>query len=320
MGKRKRSKFNGWRGWLDTRPKPAAPERIVERDGRVNIERIGLPSSWTDIYHFLLTITWPQFIALITLGYGGMNAFFALLYRLQPNAIANADSFWDAFFFSVQTIGTIGYGVMSPQTFYANVLVTIETLVGLLGLTIATGLMFARFSRPTARVLFSAVAVVTTYNGVPTLMFRMANQRRNQILEAQVRVSLLLDEISQEGHLMRRFYDLPLIRSQSQFFTLSWTAMHPITETSPLSGHTLDSLREGTAILLVSLVGIDETFGQTVHARHAYIPEEILWDRHFVDVFLQDEAGQRYLDYRRFHQVTAPDAREHPSTKGPLNC
>lgn len=281
-------------------------QRIVGRDGTVNIERVGAPPTWTDFYHFLLTINWPQFLGLMIGGYLLINSLFALLYLLQPGAIANAapGSFWDAFFFSIQTMGTIGYGVMSPQTFYANVLVTIETITALLALAIATGLMFARFARPTARVLFSDVAVVKSHNGTPTLMFRMANQRRNQILEAQLRATLLLDEISAEGEFMRRFYDLYLVRSQTQIFTLSWTAMHPITETSPLYEMTLEDLEQDNAVLLVSLIGLDETFAQTVHARHAYNPEDLLWDMQFEDVFLEKENGQRYLDYRRFHQVS----------------
>jgi inward rectifier potassium channel len=284
---------------------PSKAQRFVNRNGTVNIERVGAPSSWTDFYHFLLTISWPQFLGLLGGGYLLVNSLFACLYLLQPGSIANAEpgSFTDAFFFSIQTMGTIGYGVMSPHTFYADVLVTIETLTSLMALAIATGLMFSRFSRPTARVLFSQVAVVKPHNGIPTLMFRMVNQRRNQILEAQLRATLLVDEISAEGEFMRRFYDLQLVRSQTQVFALSWTAMHPITENSPLHGLTLEILDQTNAVLLVSLVGLDETFAQTVHARHAYNPEELLWNMQFEDIFLLKENGQRSLDYRRFHQV-----------------
>jgi inward rectifier potassium channel len=280
--------------------------RVVNRDGQINVNRIGAPASWRDPYHFLLTLNWGQFIGLMLLAFVGVNCLFALLYLLQPNSIANAQpgNFWDAFFFSIQTMGTIGYGVMNPQTFYAHVLVSLETFVGLLGIALVTGLMFARFARPTAKVLFSNVAVIKPFHGIPTLMFRMANQRRNQIIEAQVRATLLLDQTSPEGYFMRRFYDLQLVRSQSQFFTLTWTAMHTIDEQSPLANLNLDELINANGLILVSLVGLDETFSQTVHARHVYGPEDLLWDMQFVDVLMQDETGERYLDYHRFHQVT----------------
>jgi inward rectifier potassium channel len=280
--------------------------RMVNREGQININRIGNFPSWRDPYHFLLTLNWAQFLALTFLAFVGINAVFAGLYVLQPNSIANVrpGHFWDAFFFSIQTMGTIGYGVMSPQTSYAHILVSLETFVGILGTALITGLMFARFARPTAKVLFSNVAVIKPYHGVPTLMFRMANQRRNQIIEAQVRASLLVDQTSPEGYFMRRFYDLQLVRGQSQFFTLTWTAMHTIDENSPLANLNLEALVDANGLILVSLVGLDETFSQTVHARHVYGPEDLLWDMQFVDVFMLDEVGQRYLDYRRFHQVT----------------
>jgi inward rectifier potassium channel len=295
----------------------SSSKRIVERNGQVNIDRIGAPSGWSDVYHSLLTISWLQFLGLSTAVYLVINSVFALLYLLRPGAIAEAKpgSFADAFFFSVQTFGSIGYGVMHPQGFYANLIVTLESLTALLVIAISTGLMFARFARPTARVLFSDVIVVKPYNGETTLMFRMANQRRNQIIEAQVRASLLLDEISAEGQFMRRFYDLHLIRSSSQFFTLSWTAMHAITEASPLYGLTPEALEQANAVLLISLVGIDETFGQPVHARHAYTPDDIRLNMQFVDVFITAPDGQRYLDYTRFNQVTSYEPTGTPSNQ-----
>jgi inward rectifier potassium channel len=280
--------------------------QLIGRDGQINISRIGAPPRWRDPYHFLLILGWWQFLGLMLLIFIGVNSLFALLYLLQPNSIANArpGHFWDAFFFSVQTIGTIGYGVMSPQTFYAHMLVSLETFVGILGVAIITGLMFARFARPTAKVLFSDVAVIQPYHEVPTLMFRMANQRQNQIIEAQLKATLLLDQTSPEGHFMRRFYDLKLVRSQSQFFTLTWIAMHPIDDHSPLVHLNFEELIAANGLILVSLVGLDETFSQTVHARHVYNPNDLRWDMKFVDVMMLDEVGERYLDYRRFHEVT----------------
>jgi len=283
------------------------PVHIVKRDGRFNIE--GLDkwySYWREPYHLLITIPWSGFLALISLGYFATNFLFALLYLAGGDCIANArhGSFSDAFFFSIQTMDTIGYGMMYPRTLYANIVVTIEALIGLLAVAMGTGLAFARFSRPTARVLFSRVAVIAPYDGVPTLMFRAANQRRNQILEAQLRVRLVRDEVNQEGEFLRRFYDLKLVRSQNPVFSLSWTAMHPIDEHSPLNGATPESLAETESMLVITLSGLDETVSQTIYARHTLIALEILWNMRFVDIVSRPKDGHRYIDYSRFHDVT----------------
>lgn len=291
---------------MKKRRRPALRVRIEKRDGRLNIVGLGAwHSYWRDPYHLLLTIPWSMFLALITLGYLVANALFALVYLAGGNCIANArpGSFSDAFFFSVQTMASIGYGVMYPRTFYANVVVTFEALIGLLGVAVGTGLAFARFSRPTARVLFTRVVVITPHDGVPTLMFRTANQRRNQILEAQLRVRLVRDEVTQEGHFMRRFHDLKLVRSQNPIFSLSWTAMHPIDENSPLYGTTAEMLAEAETSLVVSLTGIDETVAQTIYARHTYVARDILWNKRFVDIVSRTEDGERSIDYTYFHDV-----------------
>lgn len=273
---------------------------------RFDIVRKGLShSKWRDPYHLLLTLNWTQFIGLTIVSYLVLNTLFALLYLAGGDCIKNArpGSFADAFFFSVQTMATIGYGAMYPQTDYANVLVSIEAFAGLLGVAMGTGLMFARFSRPTARVLFSRVAVIAPLNGVPTLIFRTANERRNQILEAQLGVSLLRDEITLEGEPMRRFYDLKLVRNQTRNFSLTWTVMHQIDESSPLYGMTPESLAQSQTDIVITLIGFDETVSQTVHARHYYITEEILFDRRFVDIFSIKQDGRRMIDYSRFHDV-----------------
>ncbi len=249
---------------------------IKIRDGRFQIAGMDAwYSYWRDPYHLLLTIPWPSFLGLIALSYLATNALFALAY-LAGGGIENArpGSFLDAFFFSVQTVAGIGYGEMYPRTAFANAVVTIEAMVGLVGVAVLTGLAFARFSRPTARVLFSRVAVITSYEGVPTLMFRAANQRRNQILEAQLRVYLMRDEISPEGQFMRRFYDLKLLRDRTPSFTLSWTAMHPIDQSSPLYGFTAESLIGARTSIIVSLSGIDQTVAQDIHDRHTYTAQE----------------------------------------------
>jgi inward rectifier potassium channel len=281
--------------------------RVVNKDGRLNI--VGSNkwySYWRDPYHLLLTVPWIGFLVIVTLGYIASNTFFALAYLLGGNGIANArpGNFFDAFFFSIQTMASIGYGAMYPQTLYANILVTIESLLGLMGLAMGTGLAFARLSQPTARVIFSRVAVVDLYDGVPTLMFRTANKRRNQILEAELRVRLARDEVNAEGLSMRRVYDLPLVRSQNPSFALSWTAMHPIDESSPLYKATPEILAQQEASIIITLIGIDETVSQTIHARYVYVARDILWNMRFVDIMLRTLDGDRYLDYSRFHDVT----------------
>jgi inward rectifier potassium channel len=279
------------------------------------VERIADRGTWPlDFYHRLLTISAWTLFALLCAGYVVFNLVFAGLYLLQPGSIANAapQSFADPFFFSVQTMATIGYGEMRPATFYANILVTIEVLLGMTGLAIASGLVFARFSRPTARVMFSKVAVIAAHDGVPSLMFRAANQRRNEILEAQVSVMLLRDEISSEGVEMRRFHDMEVSRPRTPMFALTWTVIHPIGENSPLYGESRESLLRAHAQIIVSIVGLDETFSQQIHARHTYDAGDIRWNHRFVDIIGRAEDGHRSIDYRRFHDT----AEAHDAAQG----
>jgi len=197
-----------------------------------------------DLYLHLLAAPWLRVLAIFVSVFLVTNALFALGYVAGTDSIENArpGSFVDAFFFSVQTMATIGYGKLAPRTLYANVLVTVEVLIGVVGLAIATGLAFAKFSRPTARVLFSGRVVIAPHEGVPSLMFRMANARGNNIVEAQLHVVLAREETTREGEAMRRFHDLRLLRPQTALFTLSWTAIHPITDGSPLAGATPEDL------------------------------------------------------------------------------
>lgn len=284
----------------------AANRSIVRPDGRVNIEKRGIQySRWRDFYHWMLNLSWLQFFGLLVGAYLLTNLLFACAYLLVADSIANArpGSLLDAFYFSVQTMATIGYGAMYPKNDYANFLVAIEALFGLLGVAMATGLMFARFTRPTAKVMISRVAVITQQDGVPTLMFRAANRRGNQILEARLWVTLIRDEVTLEGHPMRRIHDLKLVRNQTPFFELSWTAMHPIDETSPLYGVTPASLAESESVITVILTGMDETVAQSIYARQAYTPDTVLWNMRFVDLFGKTAEGLRYIDYSCFHRV-----------------
>lgn len=258
-----------------------------------------------DFYHWLLVISWWQFLGLFSLVYFAINVFFAIAYLTTNNGIANAraGSFVDAFFFSVQSLSTIGYGAMYPQTIYAQILVTFEVLVGLLLVAMATGLMYARFSQPKARVLFSQVAVVCPFNGTDTLMFRVANQRNNRIIEARIQVSFLGNEISSEGMELRRLYDLNLLRFESPSFAMSWLVMHPIDPNSPLWHKNPESLLKSDAELLVILTGLDETFSSTIHSRYSYKIKDVLWSMRFVDILHKTGQDKYYIDYENFHSV-----------------
>jgi inward rectifier potassium channel len=276
------------------------------RGGQTGLLRVGLKTRlWDDFYHRALTLSWPRFLLVVVAVYLATNVVFAALYMLQPGAVVNArpGMFRDAFFFSVETFGTIGYGVLSPATDYANAVMTVETLTGIMLVALTTGIMFARVSRPTARVIFSKVAVISDYDGVPTLMVRMGNQRASQIVQAEVGISLLRDEVTREGASMRRFYDLKLARSRTPVFAMSFLAMHPLDTDSPLFGATSADLEAMEAELLVTVTGLDETMGQTVHARVSYLPEEVLFGQRYRNIFGLTPDGTRAIDYRQFHQT-----------------
>lgn len=264
-------------------------------------DRLGV----SDLYHRILTMPLWGLLLLLAVVYFLTNVLFALLYLAQPGSIAGArpGAFADAFFFSVQTLGTVGYGTLTPHTLWANCLATVETFFNLVIVALSTGLIFTRVSRPTARVMFSKVAVITDYEGVPTLMFRAANQRGNQILEAEVTLSLARQVTTAEGHTMRRFEDLAVTRSRSPLFVLSWLVMHKIDETSPLFGLEAEDLEAIGSEVLVAISGLDDTFAQRIHARHAYLPHEIHWRRRFADILSVAPDGRRLVDYRLFHEV-----------------
>jgi len=259
---------------------------------------------FADVYHHLLTSSWLALLLQIAGAFAVANAIFALGYLLD-GGIANArpGSFADVFFFSVETMATIGYGQMSPVSFVAHVLMSIEALTGLIGLALVTGMIFAKFSRPTARVRFSRVAVISKRDGVPSLMFRMANVRANQIVEAQIHVVLARQEFTVEGEEVRRFHDLSLSRHRNAIFGFSWTAIHPIDIDSPLFGATPESLMKARTSVIVSLTGIDETFSQTVYARYSYTTTDIVWGARLADISTHTPKGLFALDMSKFDHV-----------------
>lgn len=293
-------------------PRPEAPVSLVHvgRRKRVAVIKGQDASRWTDFYHFVLTVPWWGFFLGMAFYFFLVNVGFALLYVADPGGIAHArpGNFWDAFLFSVQTIGSINYSVMNPTSIYVNVVVVGEAFFGLLNLALVTGVVFSRFSRPYARVMFSNVAVITTFDGVPTLMFRAANQRGNQILDANIMVSFAWQQKTREGITMRRFCDLKLVRARSSLFALSWTIMHRIDEDSPFHGETPESLAAMQAELICLLSGTDETLADQIFARHSYLPQQILWNHRLADILSINARGRRVVDLTRFHDAVPEGA------------
>lgn len=279
-------------------------QRLLNRDGSFNVERkgLGLLASWSP-YHVLLTMPWLRFMLLGVASYLLANAVFALLYvACGPNALTSTvpgmihHPFWRAFFFSVETLSTIGYGNIVPISVAANIVVTFEALAGLMGFAIATGLVFARFSRPTANVLFSSHAVVAPYHGMQALEFRVANARSNELIEVSAKVIISRFEDA-DGMKTRRYYPLPLERDSVVFLPLTWTVVHPIDEQSPLRGETLESLRNSNTEVLVLLKAFDETFSTIVQTRTSYTYEDVVFGARFADAFMA-HAAERFTSQR----------------------
>ena len=266
-------------------------QRLLNRDGSFNVRRDGMkPFASLSLYHHLLTVSWSKFLGLVVVSFLAVNTVFALFYlACGPGALRGTSAaemggnqFLRAFFFSVETFATIGYGHISPSGLAANLVVTLESLFGLLGFALATGLLFARFSRPTARIVFSERAIIAPYQDQTAFEFRIVNSRSNQLIEVQCQV-LLARFKSKDGD--REFLPLTLERSKVTFFPLSWTVVHPIDESSPLFGRTDADLRGHSAELLIVLTGFDETFSQTVHTRSSYTAREVVWGAKFKNMF-----------------------------------
>jgi len=291
--------------------------------GRRAIQRIGehlwhwdresvIPGDgyFDDFYHQLMTSSWPRLLLEVIAAFIVVNGLFAVGYLIVGGIDhAHPGSFDDAFFFSVQTMATIGYGTMAPASLLANLLTSAEALTGLLALAVVTGLVFSKFSRPTARVRFTRNAVISVRDGVPSLMFRMANVRANEIVDAQVHVVLARQENTLEGEQVRRFYDLDLTRYRNAIFDYTWTAVHPIDLKSPLYGATAESLSAAEGFIVVSLTGIDETFSQTVYARYYYDAEDIIWGSRLADITKRTPEGEVLLDFTRYDEVVAVEVR-----------
>lgn len=284
--------------------------RLLNRDGTFNVTRRGLSFFRSlSVYHALLNMPWSAFYALLIGLYVGVNGVFALLYlACGPDALAGGSAVGrsarlaESFFFSVQTLATIGYGHVHPQGLTANLLVAAEAFVGLLGVSLATGLTFARFSRPSARIVFSDQAIVAPFRGGTAFEFRIANERTNHLLDVRARV-LYSRMQAAGGTLVRKFDMLTLERDRVVFLPLHWTIVHAIDDASPLRGVTAEDLRASDAEFLILLTATDETFSQTVHARSSYKPHEVVFGARFGDIFEETTAGRVSIDLRRLHKI-----------------
>ncbi len=275
----------------------------------------GLPRKfWQDLYHLTMTVRWPVLFGGFALCFIAFNLVFAALYYLAPGSVANLNppGYLGDFFFSVETLATVGYGDMHPQTVYGHTIAAVQIFIGMLYLALLTGVVFARFSRPHARVLFAAVGVVRPLDGRTTLMFRAANARQNAIVEVSARLRLVYDWQSSEGYRLRRIADLRLVRDEQPLFVLGWNLMHILDETSPLAGHDTRSLEAMNAIFSLTLSGTDQTTGQVLVSRHEYAGSAVRWNHSFVDVLTAHADGSTLYDYTRFH-----DTAELGPARGP---
>ena len=283
--------------------------RLLNRDGSFNVARRGY-SFWDALssYHELITMSWQRFYALILLVFLLANGLFGGLYLLcgpgsVVNATTHADATWkDIFFYSVQTISTIGSSTFIVTSVAADMVQAIELLMGLLGFAVLAGLVFARFSRPTARMLYSKNAIIAPYRGITALEFRVANGRNNQMIEVSAKVLFTRFE-TVDGRRLRKYYQLTLERDSVTFFPLSWTVVHPIDDQSPLKGLSREELFASNAEFLILMQGIDETFAQNVHSRTSYRMDEIVWNAKFADVFAGMKDRNLTVDMRKFSKI-----------------
>jgi len=286
-------------------------QRFLNRDGTFNVRRTGIPPfSTLNLYHFLMTMRWKNFLLLVLLLYFLSNVVFGLLYTTLGTAalvdISNepmASLFLRGFFFSVQTFATIGYGTIHPVGTIANLLVTVESYYSLLANALITGLVFARFSRPTAKVLFSDTAVIAPYRGITGFMFRVTNSRKNQLIEVKAQVSFARF-VEKDGKRIRKFDQLDLERERVAFFPLSWTVVHPIDDASPMFEMTQADFEASEAEIMILLSAMDETFAQMVHTRSSYKPEEILVGHKFVSIYNKTGPNEPLsIDIRKLSEI-----------------
>ncbi len=284
-----------------------SPSKISTASG-IKFHKLNTKSwEWRDAYHWLLTLTWPQFSAFVLGMYLAINLFFSLCYLARPQSIAgvNALSWADAFFFSVETLATVGYGHMYPDTLFGHLVATAEIMIGMFGMAIITGLIFIRFSRPIARIVFSKNLVLAPFNGQPALMFRVANLRDQAMAEAEFRIMLMRDEPTKEGESFRRFYPLTLQFDRLISFPAIITIRHIIDEKSPLHGLTLADMERDDSRLTASIVCIDTVIPAPVQSHYGYTWKDIRENHRFVEVYNQIGDDLLTVDYGRIHGTEA---------------
>jgi inward rectifier potassium channel len=282
------------------------PRSRVRAIGGRRIIADGLDQNlWKDFYYSAMTATWPRFFASLAAAFLVVNAMFALVYALGEAPIANArpGSLSDLFFFSVETTSTVGYGDMHPQTMYGHIVATAENFFGLMLLAVMTGLVFARFSRPRAHVVFARNPVVARHDGIRTLVFRLANARNSFISEATAKLWMLGPAESAEGRRFIGFQPMRLAKKENPMFALSWTLFHPIEQDSPIYGLSDDDLLASEINFIVSIQGLDDTSAQMLYARETFAAHDLRPGHEFVDIFSLDEAGVRHVDYSRIHDT-----------------
>ena len=287
------------------------PRRRHEKHAMVTVGNYALTKKgvsrydWADPYRIAVDLSWPQFMAGLVGVYVGVIALFAVAFMLSPGAVANARawSFGDHFFFSLETLATVGYGFMYPATLYGHCVAATEILTGLAFTAILTGLIFVRFSKPRSKFLFADNPVVTTHNGAPTLMLRVGNGRATVLADARVKISVLISETSKEGTSFRRTHELALARNSIPVFPLTWTVMHEIDAQSPLRGMTEDIFRKADTRLFVSFEARDPTLALVVHDLRSYGPGDVLFATHYDDVISVDENGYSCADMTRISAV-----------------
>ncbi len=283
------------------------PTPVAFRSGQVEFVKVNTDAwRWRDVYRWLLSLRWPQFAVFAATLYITLNVLFAALYSFQQNSIAGSTGghwFFDCFFFSVQTLATVGYGHMYPQTLYGHIVTTIEIMSGLFLLAVMTGLIFVRFSRPIARVAFSRSIVIAPLNGKSTLMVRVGNENHHSIVEAEFRIMFSRDEPLIEGGDFRYFYNLKLHFDRLTVFPAALTLRHVIDETSPLHQATPESLETERALFFVSVVGVDPVIAAAVQTQQDYTWRDVRFGERFVEIYTQSGQGQLTVDYGRLHET-----------------
>jgi inward rectifier potassium channel len=280
------------------------PRHVRVRSGQFEFVKLNAKEfDWRDTYHLVLNLSWPRFAGLVFSIYLLINLVFAALYLLDPHAIAEMSSFFDAFFFSVETLATVGYGHMYPESFYGHLITMLEIMVGLFGLAVITGLIFVRFSRPTARMHFSKVAVIAPFDGVPTLMIRVANLRHQAMVEPQFRMILLRSTVTAEGDDMRRFSSLQLQFDRLIAFPAVLTLRHVIDAESPLYGMTPEDFQRRDVRILASIIGVDTVIVAPVQSHSDYNYDQIEWNRRFVEIYDQNNEKEWTVDYGRIDET-----------------